>query len=219
MISYIRVSIPFLFLSLIGTACAFSNLTDIAPQRDPKIIFQDDFSTYDGGWDRIRDEEGITDYDQGGYRIQVLKPDTDFWSLPGLNFENVRIEVDVWRLAGPTENDFGVLCRYLDEENFYFFLVGNDGFFVVGKFKNGTQSYLGMDTFGYHQAINKGENAVNKLRIDCVKENLTLYVNGDFIVEVQDDDFPSGDVGLIAGTFGEPGTDVLFDNFVVRDPN
>ena len=30
--------------------------------------------------------------------------------------------------------------------------------------------------------------------------------------------FASGDVGLMAGTFGEPGADILFDNFYVYRP-
>jgi hypothetical protein len=35
---------------------------------------------------------------------------------------------------------------------------------------------------------------------------------------VPDTSFTSGDVGLIAGTYEEAGTDVLFDNFVVTKP-
>jgi hypothetical protein len=35
---------------------------------------------------------------------------------------------------------------------------------------------------------------------------------------VQDDTFASGDVGLLAGTYDEIGTDIHFDNFVVRAP-
>jgi hypothetical protein len=35
---------------------------------------------------------------------------------------------------------------------------------------------------------------------------------------VSDSDFASGDVGLLAGTYDEVGTDIHFDNFVVRKP-
>jgi hypothetical protein len=33
-----------------------------------------------------------------------------------------------------------------------------------------------------------------------------------------DSSFSSGDVGLIAGSFATEGTDIHFDNFVVRQP-
>jgi hypothetical protein len=47
---------------------------------------------------------------------------------------------------------------------------------------------------------------------------LTFYVNGFQIAQTQDAALSSGDIGLIAGTFGEPGVDILFDNFVVLQP-
>ncbi len=168
-------------------------------------------------WSRLRDVSGITDYDQNGYRIQVLQPNTQFWSHPGLNVEDVRIEVEAQTLGGPDENLLGVLCRYQDEQNFYFFLIGNDGFFVIGKYKNGEQSFIGMETFGFHPALQENP-PVKHIQADCIADTLTLFVNETQIVTVQDRDFVSGDVGMIAGTFEVPGTDVLFDNFVVRKP-
>jgi len=35
---------------------------------------------------------------------------------------------------------------------------------------------------------------------------------------VNDDDFTSGDVGILAGSFDKPGSDIYFDNFVVYKP-
>ncbi len=35
------------------------------------ILFEDDFSNPNSGWDRYRDDEGITDYDNGTYKIGV----------------------------------------------------------------------------------------------------------------------------------------------------
>lgn len=188
-----------------------------APAWSSDVLYQDDFSVLGGAWSRVRDDAGITDYDQGGYRIQVLQPNTQFWSHPGLDVQDVEMEVETRTLAGPDENLYGVLCRYQDDQNFYFFLIGNDGFFVVGKYKNGEQSYIGMDTFGFHPTL-QAERADTQMQVRCVGETLSLTVNGTEIVTVEDHDFSHGDVGLMAGTFALPGTDVLFDNFVVRNP-
>jgi hypothetical protein len=54
--------------------------------------------------------------------------------------------------------------------------------------------------------------------MDCVGEALTLYVNGIQIASVADSDFAKGDVGLMAGTYDITGTDIHFDNFIVRQP-
>lgn len=112
---------------------------------------------------------------------------------------------------------FGLLCRYQDEQNFYFFLIGNDGFFVIGKYKNGAQSFIGMDTFGYHPALQTSQ-PTNLVQATCIGETLTLLVNQNEIATVQDSDFLHGDVGLMAGTLEVPGTDIWFDNFVVQNP-
>jgi hypothetical protein len=66
-------------------------------------------------------------------------------------------------------------------------------------------------------AIRQGE-ATNHIRADCVGSSLTLHVNGAELAEVQDDTLASGDVGLLAGTFDQPGTELLFDDFVVKRP-
>ena len=67
------------------------------------------------------------------------------------------------------------------------------------------------------EQINQG-NATNAIRADCVGDNLTLYANGTILADVRDSRFTSGDVGLIAGTFDIPGAEILFDDFVVRQP-
>ena len=65
--------------------------------------------------------------------------------------------------------------------------------------------------------INRGVS-VNHLRADCVDNVLTFYVNGQQLAQVKDDTLTHGAVGVLAGTFSEPGVDVLFDNFVAIQP-
>jgi hypothetical protein len=59
---------------------------------------------------------------------------------------------------------------------------------------------------------------MNHLRVDCIGDQLTFYINFSEVAEATDGDFPTGDVGVVAGSFAEPGVDVLFDNFVVLQP-
>jgi hypothetical protein len=47
---------------------------------------------------------------------------------------------------------------------------------------------------------------------------LTFYINFTEVASATDTDLPTGDVGVLAGAFSQPGVDVLFDNFVVMQP-
>jgi len=185
---------------------------------NPKVLFQDDFSDTSSGWDRINETEGVNDYVDDGYRIFVNKQDWYKWGNPGLNFTDVIIDVDAKKIAGPEENDYGVICRYKDEDNFYFFTIGSDGYYGVSRMSNGEESLVGMDQLEFNDtAINLGD-ASNHIRAKCVGDKLTLTVNGTVLADVKDANIASGDVGLIAGTYDEPGADILFDNFTVAQP-
>lgn len=212
-------------LILATVACRFGR-GDPDDQADPvsnqansgEIFFQDDFSDESSGWYTFVDGEGVTDYQDGGFRIFVGVPNTYHWTNPEENFGDVQIEVDVTKLAGPEENDFGLICRYRDDANFYFFTISSDGYYGIAKFVDGEELLLGTDELGYDEtAIRPGE-ATNHIRADCIGDTFTLYANGQQLTQVQDSDFASGDVGLIASTYEQAGTDMLFDNLVVRQP-
>jgi hypothetical protein len=187
------------------------------PVEESNVLFQDDFSDPGSGWDRVDVADGITDYDNGIYRIYVNTENTDVWANPGLNFSDVHIEVDATKIAGDDNNDFGIVCRYQDNSNFYFFIISSDGFYGVGKVVDGVQNLIGVESMPPSDKINQG-NASNHLRADCVGSQLSIHVNGELLDTFEDSDFTSGDVGLLAGSFAVPGTDVHFDNFVVLKP-
>ena len=179
------------------------------------ILFQDEFENNSTGWDRVSNDNGIMDYDQGGYRILVQQPTMNFWSTPEKNFRDVRVEADVIRLNGPDENRAGLICRY-QSGDYYFFIISNDGFYAIGKFIGGHTILLGQNEMQSSDFILT--NSINHLRADCIGNTLTFFVNFNQIASVQDTDFPSGDVGLLAGSFSESGVDISFDHFVVMQP-
>lgn len=209
--------LTFVFIFFISACSA------IAPVSLPQnalpagsVLFQDDFSNQTTGWDRLLVNEGIMDYDSGGYRILVNALQTNFWSTPNKTFNDVRIEVDTGKLAGPDENRIGLLCRF-NGKDYYFFIMTSDGFYGVGLFKDGQATLLGQSEMLSSDNINKGL-AINHLRADCAGQSLTFYVNGFQIAQAQDSTLTSGDVGMLAGTFSTAGVDIVFDNFVVLQP-
>lgn len=181
------------------------------------VLYEEDFDDPNSGWLSQRDQDGITDYDQGGYRIKVDIADWFFWIPANQSFSDVQIDVDTTKLGGPDDNEFGVICRYVDEENFYFFSITSDGFYGITKLINDEYEFIGMTEMVQSDSINQGA-AANHLQAVCDGANLRFSVNGTLLAEVQDDSFSSGDVGLIAGSGADSGADILFDNLVVTNP-
>lgn len=206
---------------LISLACAVLPTAATPAPEDQNVasgsvLFKDDFSKPVSGWDRFQAEGGMMDYDGGGYRFLVNQLNTNFWSTPRKNYADVRLEVDTGKLAGPDENRIGLICRFTGND-YYFFLISSDGFYAVGVYTGGQATLLGQNEMQYSSNINTGL-AVNHLRADCLGDTLTFYVNGFQVASVQNATLKRGDVGMLAGTFGEPGVDVIFDNFVALKP-
>jgi hypothetical protein len=206
--------IVLLVLSLfLLSACSALASNPSAPSGT--ILFQDTFATNVSGWDRLANDGGIMDYDSGGFRILIRQPNMNYWSTPQKNFGDVRVEADVTKLNGPEENRAGLMCRYQGGD-YYFFIISNDGFYGIGKFIGGQTLLLGQTIMQPSELIQK--DAMNHIRADCTGDKLTLYVNFNQVASAQDSDFATGDVGVLAGAFTQPGVDVLFQNFVVMQP-
>jgi hypothetical protein len=233
-------------LVLVGLACTISLgsndvVSDEQTDTDSGIFFSDAFSDRNSGWDRYSDSDAITDYENGIYRIYVSEAYWDYWANPGKNFTDVRVEVDATKAGGPDENDIGVICRYngADDnylanitnigyyglegavrdniDDFYSFTITSDGYYGIGKTMGDDMVYIGQDELLPSDAINLGQDT-NHIRADCIGSELSLFVNGKLLASVTDNESAVGDVGLMAGTYDTPGTDIHFDNFVVYDP-
>jgi hypothetical protein len=181
-------------------------------------LFEDDFSDSGSGWDRSSFDGGLTDYEAGSYRILVTETNYSAWANPSRNYSDVSVEVDAVKIGGDDDNEFGIICRHANIDNFYVATISSDGFYGFLKRTDGDSlGLVNMENMLPSEAINLGD-ASNHIRLDCVGSTLTLYVNGEFVGETVDTSISAGDVGLYAGTFSVPGTDIFFDNFVVREP-
>jgi hypothetical protein len=214
------IGLVFLLLVLAIMACDSGSLAvPNAGRNGPnnQILFQDDFSDPTSGWVTQRSANQIMDYEKNSFRIWVNQPNFDYWSVPNLRFTDIRIEVTASKVAGPDDNDFGIICRYKDSNNFYSFLISSDGYFGISKRKDGVHQIIGAEGMKHSTKILSG-NAKNRLRADCIGTSLILYVNDEKLLETQDSDFAVGDVGLLAGSFNSTGVDILFNSFVARKP-
>lgn len=181
------------------------------------VLFSDDFSKTPSGWGTWSRGGASVEYHNGGLRILVNESQFDFWSVAGQQFTDASIEVDAQKIGGPDDNDFGIVCRYQDKDNFYMLIASSDNYYGIAKMKEGLYSMIGTDQLQYSSAIAPGQS-LNRLRADCIGTTLRLHANGELLMEAEDHDFASGDVGVIAGSYDTQGADILFDNFVVKKP-
>ena len=197
-----------------GESLAADNLDWLA---DTPILFMDDFSSNTGGWRTYEDRLSFSGYDQGGFRLSVDQPNFLIWSVPGLNFQDTDIYTSAAKLSGPDDNLYGLICRYQNQHNFYAFVISSDGYYGIYRKQAGYLSMMGLTKMGFSEVIQRG-GETNQITAICRGEKLMLIVNDVKLLQVQDDTFSYGDVGLVAGNLDQPGTNVLFDYFIVVKP-
>ena len=62
------------------------------------------------------------------------------WSALDRKFSDMDLRVIAQLMAGPVDqNQFGVIFRYRDAQNFYMFRITSDGYYLLAKVENGLQ--------------------------------------------------------------------------------
>jgi hypothetical protein len=183
------------------------------------VIYQDGFADPGSGWPTTAAPGiGSAGYRDGGYGITIAAPTTLFFPANEKvgALTDTRLEVEVGKLAGPDDAFFGVQCRIRDRrDNLYAALIDASGYAVIYRTQAGQTTRL-AETSG-NPALRTG-NATNRLRFDCVGNTLTLYANGQKILETRDTTFVSGYIGFAALTFDQGGLDVLYRDLTVSRP-
>ncbi|HBF41117.1 MAG TPA: hypothetical protein DDW19_04935 [Anaerolineaceae bacterium] len=210
---------PLLFIvPLLLSACStLQDLLPSPPQQSGDILYADDFSN-PRGWGSMGRSGGSIQFEYEGLLIKVDTPNFLFWTVNGNSYQDVKIDVDAVLLSGPTNDNFGAICRFKDNGNFYGFVISHDGYFGIFKSIEGVITPLmkpeGMQ---YSEVIRQG-GIVNHIQVVCQGSTLTMSVNGEELASIGDPDLQEGKFGLIAGAYDQPGVNILFDNLLIVQP-
>jgi hypothetical protein len=188
-------------------------VTDVPIARD--LVYRQDFENGDGGWDVYSDNDTFAEYAEGSYRLGILTANYLTWGNPdpALDLSDFEIEVDTQQLEGPLDNNLGILIRYQDGDNFYWFEISGDGYYSVDLLQN--DEWQTLASWEVSEAIQQGLGVTNRLRVVCRGSEFEFYVNDVYLTSVSDETFATGNVGLAVGAFDEPGVVVQFDNLRV----
>jgi hypothetical protein len=192
----------------------------LAPTARPTsasgLLFEDDFSDPKSGWGTRTVPNYEVGYVDGEYGIVVHKTQQEAWAVaPQLSLDNFSVQVDARRVSGPEDNDFGLLVRYQeDSDDFYALTISSDGFFSA-QLRQG-EAWEELVKWTESPAIQKGEKAINRLKVECRGAEMRFYANGALLITLQDSTLSGGTLGLMAGTFDIGDVAIRFDNFRVQ---
>lgn len=201
-----------LLLSLLIYGCGMDG--------DQGSAFQDGFEDPRSGWGTDQRREFDRGYGGGEYFVDLHALNWFAWANPGASFDDVVVEVDAYLASGPSDSHFGALCRYVDEGNFYYFAISPDGYYAIfRRLAGGRLDILTGDGSGmvFSPAV-KMDGQVNRVKVVCQGDELSLYVNGEPLDTVTDDAHSQGDVGLGVGSGSEGNARVHFDEFSAAKP-
>lgn len=166
-----------------------------------------------GDWELSSDAVADVAMGEGQLQIHILLPGQVAWAAADRTFRDARIAVDATQVSGPLDNEYGVLVRMKGDEAFYAFSISGDGYVRVARYQDEAWTVLGSD-WTANEAVHQGM-ATNHLEIEVQGANFTFSVNGELVVQVEDDALRRGGVGLYAGAFGEGGVVIAFDDLTV----
>lgn len=181
-----------------------------------QLPWADDFSDPASGWQAESDASAEVGYHEGMMRILIRSPNRLAWASAGRDFSDFRLAVEATQVAGPDDNEYGVLVRMQDPDHFYRFSISGDGYYLVNRYDGEEWVALGGD-WTPSDAIYRGA-ATNRLEVVCQGARMAFLVNGVQLVEVEDSRYAQGDIGLYAGSFFEPDVEVYFDNLTATEP-
>jgi subtilisin-like proprotein convertase family protein/predicted Ser/Thr protein kinase len=187
------------------------------------VIFQDDFSDPSSGFDVFNDGQRYGLYRDGSYVMGVVggfnvAADTNTSTQELSTLTDVRVETTA-HLTVSKQGLYGVTCRAVGPDHYYYFLVQSDGTYYIGE---ASPKRARNFATSFTPAITTGK-APNTVTGECVggAEGVTLrmFVNGIAVNTVIDQANP-----LLAGATGmrveseNADMEAAFDDFLVSRP-
>jgi hypothetical protein len=258
-------------LALAGLGLALAVVTDVielplARPEPGELLYATSFEDFNDEWDVYAGRDSaqvvpVADLEQTAETtFPLLAGDTlvisygspysneVVFSSVDRKFNDLDLRVTAQQIAGPDDNQFGVLFRYHDLDNYYAFMISGDGYYSLVKYQDGQLEKI--SDWGKSNAIRQGI-AANEIRVVANADEFMFYINGELVplclrgenrtsmwlpgdqpgvcytddvtYIYKDDDFKQGRVALAAGTsstYGDTVT-VAFDDLSIvgSDPS
>lgn len=202
-------------ISLVSVFIFVMSLLPTAYAQDGNRLFSDDFSTYANVWETQDTADFTADYDQDAlaFFMDIRTAEQEVWSTPrsSLDLSAYVIEVTVVLDATSAADSMaGLLVNYVDEDNFYVFILRASGYYEV-------RLRLDGEWLDRPLVFGKAPQADN-YRLSVQNQNgvFELGLNGEPLVPFVNTELSGGKFGLYAQS-GDGSMLVRFDDYLVRD--
>jgi hypothetical protein len=112
---------------------------------------------------------------------------------------------------------FGIVFRYVDEDNYNVFAVDGAGRYSIWVRENGQWRELRGERWTPHEAIRRvGES--NRLTLEAAGDHFIGSVNGQVVADVTDSSISSGNIGIYLATTDSGIASALIDSYSVSEP-
>jgi len=211
----INLAIPMINAAVEGNETfAAAELPEADLLSGSSIIIEDDFSNKNSKWPEGSNFDESYYYKNDRYYIEVKKGDYTVPVTYGKKVDDILIQIDTRIEQSSGDGDYGVICRYQDNKNFYMFEITQDGYYAIYKSFKG--DWYPLIEYTYSDMLVNLKDA--QFNAACIGNTLTLAVNGKLMGEITDQSIAFGDFGFFAGTFDRGGNIVSFDNLIVSQP-
>jgi hypothetical protein len=249
---------------VIGLGAALGVLTDWlyevpVPKPEPgQLLYATSFDSFNDEWDLYpgRDSAQIVPASDLVPTSSAVTPlsgdalaikygsglsDQVVWSTLDRKFSDFDLRVTTQLIDGPVDqNQYGVIFRYRDTQNFYAFRITSDGYYLLAKVEDGLQDKA--SEWNQTDAIRQG--AANEVRVIARGDEFRFFVNGqpvplclkgenrfsmwdppgvcvkggELTTVYRDSAFKQGRIALTAGTIDGSDIEVAFDDLVIVGP-
>ena len=161
----------------------------------------------------------LTDFQDGeidavvksnSYELTIKKKNFEGWKTSdSINDINTVSQVNAELISGHEYTTFGLICRFVDGDNYMQGAVGFDGWIILRQYIDGEEIRL-VDRMLY--GISETKNTIS---LACVDDTISLFVNGLQVAVAIDQKPIYGDVGFSVGNYSDDNTTVDFTQFKV----
>lgn len=133
-----------------------------------------------------------------------------------IDVADVSVEADMSTdMEAGDDATYGVMCRWQfdakgNSKNYYAFSIAPNGYASIS-----TVTGFLWQAADAVDAVKGGTDSINRVRGDCIGDELTLYVNGIKVKTLTDDTIATGDVGVILENYSLPASNVDVDDVKV----
>jgi hypothetical protein len=180
-------------------------------------LMADDFSDPASGFSVGQDADGGVEYANGALRLTVLHQGIEWTPFSHrVKAQDVVVDVEaIWETQA-TQTEIGLICRWVDPENYVASAISDDGTFSIWARRK--RELVRLVDWTAAPSLSEGSTTSRHLRLTCRGDQIQFKVDSTLLGEATDSSPAAGDIALLAGLRGTDPLVVSFDNVEVTTP-